>query len=56
MTIAEHIDHKANSLSLERLTHSQSEWLHDMKNLAMWAYIAKVRREMEQELKGESKC
>lgn len=46
MTIEDHITVKVNGLDLEKLTPGQREWLHEMNRLAMWAYIAKAKREL----------
>lgn len=44
MTLSDHITEQVSRLDLEHLTEPEREWLHAMRRLAMWAYIAKVRR------------
>lgn len=52
MTISQHIDTQVNRLSLDHLTVQEREWLHGMRTLAMWSYIAKYRREFSEHRKG----
>jgi hypothetical protein len=45
MTISEHITDQVTRLDLEHLSPQEREWLHAVRSLSMWAYIAKYRRE-----------
>ena len=45
MTIADHINEQTLRLDLEHLTDQEREWIHAMRSLAMWAVIARYRRE-----------
>lgn len=47
MTISDHINEQILRLNLEHLTPQEYNWIHAMRNLAMWAYIAKARRELK---------
>jgi len=47
MTIEEMLNEQIMSLNLDNLTEAQHEWLHWVKTLFTWAWIARVRREMQ---------
>jgi hypothetical protein len=47
MTIADHITEQVGRLDLDKLTPDQREWLHYMRSLATWAYIAGERRKLD---------
>jgi hypothetical protein len=52
MIIAEHITEQSNRLNLAKLTPKQCQWLHGVRTLATWAYIAKTWRETEAKKKA----
>ena len=44
MTISDHLNEQVLRLDLEHLSDQEREWLHMIKSLFMWAYIAKAEK------------